>query len=950
MAETTFPDDAGADDFAREYPGAIAPADRRYLAIRAPLLLLRLPAEAPGSPAPETYRARTQRVVAALREPLREEGGKRVPYAAVEPTRDDGLVAADVSQSLAFGVPRHMTPDRFPDSDLMRDLVSAIQARGAAPSAAGTSGTGVQGGQADQGSQGASASDPQATGASAGPLPGPVQDAIALRDYAYQCRVARGGLPKALWSLGGTASPGGGGLWAWMLQTFWLSFTRTLPRWWWARRVTRRLIRGARPGSGGRQGWLGAELNVTRSREGLFPVMNAVAGRQAIRLEPTATPQQREQALAVLDHLLALALLADLSRPQVGGLLPKRRRRTARPVVLIQVPYPGEPGARAAERFLTSYYRARADIPSPGPLVIAVGHFSDALLSALGNPQQSGFSKAGQGLREGAEHPILVGLREESLTQRGLPIGSRAPRGYLLDWRVQTALVTGSSLLASSLAVSLIVSDGWLAPPTDSTCVVGDATVPQHSQPPDVHPLEWYETVRKAIDAQNSRAEDLAKRGKTVRTVVYFTSAGPESRTQTLFDGIVPELRGIVLWQRRLNDEAFSDDSRVPLRVEVRNTGRGFVHAPEEAKKLVQEVRAGNRTGAREIVGVLGYAQSRDVTRQALRILAEARIPAVGTTATADEMQVGDYYWPLTPVNSTEARITASFARYQRLVARPSGDGCTPARRAIVVQSSDDLYSRSLAGQFIDGFANGAGGIGADGAAELLNFSQDGDFSNATSGVFGYSRPSDLAAKVCETLNTKSPTVVYWAARTRDFTAFVNALDARNSCNHEAITVLAGNELTNVAQTGEFEGKSWLRLYYSAHRLPDADDRASRKTKQFVATYNQFVAGQKGRDPWRNDGQAAVAYDALHVLSQAVDLARADTSVGMSAVSTALRSGIAFEGATGTVSYAPGSNAPPRDKTLVVLRLTPQGPRTAVACGAYAQGQRYADQGVPCAR
>lgn len=936
MADTTFPDDVGADDFAREYPPAVVPANRDFLAQRMPLLLLQTPGRETGTASAASYHAQVTRVVKALREPLEGQGEKLVPHAVVHPTSDDDLLAEQAGRDLAFRVPPHMVPDRFRDTELMRDLVTAIRARADPVAEDDPSST------ARQGTAPSDAADPGAA-----PTPASATThATSLRDYAYEHRVQRGGLPKALWALGGKGVPDSAGLGGWLLRTFWLSFTHTLPRWWWARRVTRRIIRRPRRRADGRRGWLGRELNVARGRENLFQVMDDLAGRQAGRLRLPEGQQQREDALTALEQYLTLALLADLAHPRLGALLPKRRRRTARPVLLVEMPHPSEPGARAAERFLHVYARAQEHAPVPGPLVIAVGAFSARLLGELA-PEQVGFAQAGKTLRQGAERPVLVDFQSEPFERAGLPIRCRPPRRFRLHWRTQTAWVTAVSVLVVSVAAYWIIT-ALLEPEPKTSCVAGEAVASERGQGGEVHPVEWYESARKAVDTENGRAEELARRGRTVRTIVYFASAGPQSDAGTLFDGIVPELRGIALWQQRLNSEAFSDDSRVPLRVEVRSTGRGFARAADEAQKLVAEVKAGSRRGAREVVGVLGFAQSRDTTREALRILAEARIPAVGTTATADEMQVGEYYWPTTPVNSTEARVVASFARNQRLVARPNGEGCVSARHTLVVQSSGDLYSRSLAELFKGHFTSGAA-EGPDATAELVNFSQEGEFGGGDPGVARYSRPRDLAEKVCEVLDTESRTVVYWAARTRDFAAFVDALDARNACGQRAVAVLAGNELTNVTQTGEFEGRGWLRLYYAAHRLPDSDPLSSRKTKQFVASYDAFVAKERGEDPWRNDGQAAVTYDALHVLSQAVDLARADNSVGMSAVTTALRSGVSFEGATGSVTYASGSNAPPKDKTLVVLRLTPKGPRTAVVCGAYVEGQRYAKQGVPCA-
>jgi ABC-type branched-subunit amino acid transport system substrate-binding protein len=164
------------------------------------------------------------------------------------------------------------------------------------------------------------------------------------------------------------------------------------------------------------------------------------------------------------------------------------------------------------------------------------------------------------------------------------------------------------------------------------------------------------------------------------------------------------------------------------------------------------------------------------------------------------------------------------------------------------------------------------------------------------------------------------------------------------------VTVLGGNELTNVAQTGAFAEKDWLRLYYSAHRLPDGDRKASDRTVQFVDEYDAYVEDTTGgRDPWRQDGHSAVSYDAFHVLSEAVrEAGLTDPAVERKSVRLVLGAGIAFDGATGYVSYD-GANAPPHDKTLVLLRQSGTQPKAVLACGAYRQGESSEDQGPPCA-
>jgi ABC-type branched-subunit amino acid transport system substrate-binding protein len=259
-----------------------------------------------------------------------------------------------------------------------------------------------------------------------------------------------------------------------------------------------------------------------------------------------------------------------------------------------------------------------------------------------------------------------------------------------------------------------------------------------------------------------------------------------------------------------------------------------------------------------------------------------------------------------------------------------------------VIQSSGDLYSRSLAERFVNAF---------DGTYQAFDFNQDSDFGpTPLSGAVRQSDAAVLAQDLCEALEDKPDSVVYWSARAKDFTALINSMDTAGTCTGRDVTVLGGNELTNVAQTGAFAEKDWLRLYYSAHRLPADDPAASDRTVQFVAEYKAYVEDTtEGTDPWLQDGHSAVAYDAFHVLSDAVrEVGGTDSDVDRDAVRVLLRRGIEFHGATGHVLYGRG-NAPPRDKTLVLLRQSGSRPEAVLACGAYRQGQSSEKQGPPCA-
>ncbi|TPQ16564.1 ABC transporter substrate-binding protein [Streptomyces sporangiiformans] len=883
-----FPDDSRADVFVREFPTAVAPANRANLATKPPLFILRVPGD--GAACAEG----THRVVEALRRSL-DEHGKLVPYVYLAAAQDDSLLLAE---SAGLGLqdvpPEHMTPDRFPHFTLLRDLVTYIREH---------------------------------------PDRWPGARAVALREYACDQQQAEkrgllGALPKT--------SPPSSDLKGWFLVVFWLWFTRYAPRWLWQKRMSRKVMRR----------WL-ADEPVAAGGRNLFRVMDHVANVQSTRLARPAGDPRHEEALQELDQLLTRALLEDLRTPRVGGLLPRRRRRTARPVLLVELPPPGTDGARAAERFVRSLHRARATAQQPGPLVVIVGQPSTGLLNDLDNPGESNFSQAGLLLSQRDGSPVLVTFTDNAPHGPGLPVPQVEPDFFKTDWRTTTSFLAGA--LALALVGTVIGVRTWIAPPADHTCVGGTESVAEAARSTAI-PVDakgWYDAASQAIEEQNRRAEAYARQDHTVRTVVVFVSKKPTTVDETRFDGTIPELRGIAMWQKKLNDDAASNNSLVPLRVDVRATGEGFRNAEREAERLVAEVK--NEQDAEDykrVVGVLGYAQSREETQAALRVLGRAQIPTVGTTATADEMMTGDAgrsYWPFTPNNSREAGIEADFASQENIVARRGfDDECSPAGHAVVIESSADLYSRSLADRFMADFP---------GTERVFNFNQDNDFEPEPSVPAENLVSADvLARRICQALSQEPDSVLYWSARAKDFTAFVNSMDREGTCTTHSLTVLGGNELTNVAQTGVFKDKHWLRLYYSAHRLPSTDREASGKTRQFFDDYESFVeSSTEGTDPWEQDGHSAVSYDAFHVLSQAVADARlADEEVDRRSVLLTLSNGVSFNGATGFVSYAKGVHAPPVDKTLVLLRQLADAPEAVVVCGAYGQGESSQKQDPPC--
>lgn len=885
----TFPDDIGADVFVRELRNAVVPSDRNELRSAPPLVLLCVPSDDEGG-------RRRNRVLEALRHAL-GSGSKLVPYGVIRLSAHTESHTVSLTEAaaaeLAHNHPRHQTPDRQSGFELIRDILNKVRK--------------------------AAQDDEQITAAS-------------LRDAAYTKRVERAGLPAVLWRFGEVVVPLPG--LGWLMQPVMKPLFQTFPRWWWARRQTRRLVT---------KGWLGQALG--SDTDPLFDLMEHEARSLMPSLRLPEVHPSHEEGLNKVEAVLLRALLEDLRHPQVGKGTPSRRRRTARPVLLVELPPEDAPGAAAAHRFLCVLHQLHQHVEGPGPLVIAVGSCPESLLEKLGSPESENLRVVGNKIRGSDLQPVFAKLAEEPFTRGGIPVQPVRPDTHRTSARAASVAVGA----AATAAVVALGGATYVALGAGvSTACIGDNSATKGSDDSKsvaVESEKWYDEVTDRIDRQNKEAKRVANGSaedkREIRTVVHFISSKPTGEgDDPLFDGVIPELRGVALWQQRQNSDAVTDPDRVMLRVDVRTTGPGFKDAESEANKLVTEMTTkGAPAGeSQEVAGVVGFAQSKDETLEALKALAKAHIPVVGTTATADSMR-GGTYWPSTPKNSDETRIAAAFAEKENIVGRKGKSGeCTPARHAVIVGKASDLYSRNLA----DGFAGRF-----NGTKRKIHFAQDTKDGTHGWDAEGVYNTDSLARIVCEEQKDNPGTVVYWAGRAQEFVAFVHAYDRISGRCGDTLTVLGGNDLTNVALTETIRKVTWLQLYYTAHRLPPEDNRVGQMTTNFDTAYKDSVTDPEA-DAWREDGHAAVAYDALQVLSTAMDEAKRAHTLDPSGVSSKLDSGISIDGATGHIEYTKGLTEPPKDKTLVILRRDKGKPVTVAACGAYSKEAKVKEQGPPC--
>ncbi|MGP4114598.1 hypothetical protein ACTWP5_27280 [Streptomyces sp. 4N509B] len=750
----------------------------------------------------------------------------------------------------------------------------------------------------------------------------------SLRDHCYARKRQRRPFLNWLWKLGNTPADGGALAFLWNVLG---GLFQVAPQWRWTRGLTRHLLRSRRQ----RHGWYRSALGDSAPVFGIdfFDHVEEHVGELLAdggTHRGLVTQRQRE-----LDRLLVHALLADLARwSRPSRVAPWRRRRVTRFVILLHLPEDGMGPGNRWEHFLQVCGSAVEATGCAAAMWVAVGP-RDAEVRAVDTTP----GDAAQMLRS-RHGDIPDDIRPLRLS---LPAGVEAPRPRPARRSIRPvpgprAWVTGEAM-AGVVALTLAL---WgtdllfeLGPEAERTCHGGSPPGDEGPAPRDPADMELpalYREAEEMIAEENARAEREAADGRAVRTIAYLgvpvTGDWIEGERQRS-DGALPELRGVALAQRALNEEAQADRDKVWLRV-VPYHFETYEEADDAARRIVADVREGRH--AHELIGVVGVAQSWSGTQEAVTILDEAEIPTIVTNATADEMQVGAHLHQIAPPSSREAEVAGAFAREANIVEDTDG-ACAPAQAAIVVQSPHDLYSRSLGDSFAEDFRSAAG----PGSVERLWHTPDADApDDLPRDVTWEEDVHGVAESVCERIQQaeETPTIVYWAARAQQFRAFLSDMEDSTPCAGAPLTVVGGNGLSNPTLSGLWEGLPWLRLYHASHVLPAGQERS-----HIAEGFNADYAGEFGvDDPWRDDGHAALAYDTLQVMAEAANQVYRSTaarSVSRESVQVVLDQGVERTGASGHLDFPVGEPVS-RDKPLVILHHTDSGPDPVLACGAFA--------------
>ncbi|WP_326552906.1 ABC transporter substrate-binding protein [Micromonospora sp. NBC_01813] len=361
---------------------------------------------------------------------------------------------------------------------------------------------------------------------------------------------------------------------------------------------------------------------------------------------------------------------------------------------------------------------------------------------------------------------------------------------------------------------------------------------------------------------------------------------------------VVHQLYGAYAAQLQANER-----NELKARLLVANIGHDGVAWEQVAEDLIK------RRAADHLAAVAGLGPSLEATQQFAARLSAARIPMVGASITADDLN-GKNYPNLYRVSPTNADEVAVGLRYLQ----DSGHPVEANAYLLTVGGADDTYVEALKGAFRSTFQDGF-------SARTIDPDETGH----------HQALEGLAGDICA---PGPPVIAYFAGRSVSLRIFLTALGDQCSRDH-SVTVLSGDDAsalvgqTGPEQTVALHGKA-IRLLYTGLTHPEQWTTEPVELRKLRETLTDMTDGTA---PDLADGGTIMAYDAVMVAVRAL-LNVAPSKDALDKLDS-LRNGFAqinndspYCGASGPIALEatrPEAAGNTVNKPIPVIEITPTG-------------------------
>lgn len=506
----------------------------------------------------------------------------------------------------------------------------------------------------------------------------------------------------------------------------------------------------------------------------------------------------------------------------------------------------------------------------------------------------------------------------------GFTVGRRESRP--LWWGTRRARIGVPTVVAAIVVTVLAVNDeNWRGSHcstanssltwTGSECIgVSDGTYDLF-QPSD----QSIRQVEHTILTQNQRAEQLHQTfpQRPYITLVDVEALTSSTNTSTGLTAERESLEGFAVAQwRQLNKSAISDPI---VRILIANAGQGMRQG-----KLIGKQLGAMAAQDPSLVGVIGLDMSSQPTEDTITALANAGIPMVAATLSADNLaDANPMYFQVAPQNRREAAVVEAFAQQQLTTSAM----IPHSMRVYYSDDETDIYSTNLRQDALETFRKK--GFQVD--ARAFTPSNSGGVQ-AVHKQFGDIPVGNAAAAGRDTCSYNG--FAYFTGRgVPDFGDFISGAA---QCGSKAVVIGDDDVTRYVADQNAREQNRALPYYYVSFALaPITNPQGSGQDfygdlKNSLFQFEQTTTGRS------LDGHAALSYDAAQVMIVATEYLREDSLTipvtpgsvwrEITAIHTSPtgqpHANNFIEGVTGAIDYGGDiTRHVPEDKPVAILRV-----------------------------